>query len=105
MYYPKNKGYTVDSSPASKEYEYLGKSKKVSQPPKAYVKNKAEGGVAIPEGRSSEELLNEAIELYQRGVSGDGKSVQKTVDLFAHLRKALVWPTFLIYNLLTYLKM
>jgi len=69
-----------------KEMNNLGKSKEVGQPPNAYVKNKAKGGANTLEGRSSEELFNEAIELYQRGVSGDGKSAQKAVDLFAHLR-------------------
>ena len=64
----------------------MGKSKKVGQPPIAYVKYETKGNLDNLEGRSSEELINEAIDLYQRGVSGDGKSAQKAVDLLAHLR-------------------
>lgn len=64
----------------------MGKSKKTGQPPIAHVKNKTKGNLDTLEGKSSEVLINEAIKLYQRGVSGDGKSAQKAVDLFAQLR-------------------
>jgi hypothetical protein len=37
------------------------------------------------EGKSQQELFNDAVELYQRAVSGNGKCARQAVDLFKHL--------------------
>lgn len=64
----------------------MSKSKKVNPQASSYEKNKQKGNPSNYEGRSFEALFEEAIALYNRGISGDGKSAQKAVDLLEHLR-------------------
>ncbi len=66
----------------------MSKSKKVDQQAysSSHEKNKQKINPTNYEGRSFEDLFAEALALYNRAVSGDGKSAQKAVDLLAYLR-------------------
>ena len=65
----------------------MSKSKKLDLTEVSYGKKKNKDTQETFEGRSFEQLFNEGVDLYQRGVSGDGKSAQKAVRVLEHLRK------------------
>ena len=68
----------------------MGKSKsnRIGQPHHLESHEKSSNKVMAEnvEGRSFEDLFNEAVELYQKAVSGHGKSLQKAIDIFKDLR-------------------
>ncbi len=66
----------------------MNKLKKLDQQDysNSYEKNKQKSNTTNYEGRSFENLFDEALALYNRGISGDGKSAQKAIDLIEYLR-------------------